>query len=166
MTYNTGKILNMPRFRPRGMLAKSASEDLFRHTLSRLPTLYGKLAYLASLKDSSTGSYRHHGLSAAFGREDAANALRESHEKIFAEWLNTTLSDKYADLTQYIASLDVPSAETVAQWLQSKVYRQCVPPSASPAEKEYFVGDLEAVLVALSYEGAAGKRGQDSWPPV
>ena len=97
----------MPRFRLRGMLAKSASEDLFRHTLSRVPTIYGKLAYLASLKDSSTGSYRHHGLSATFGREDAANALRESHRQIFTEWLNTSLSEKYEDLTQYIAALEV-----------------------------------------------------------
>jgi hypothetical protein len=144
------------------MLAKSASEDLFRHTLSRLPTVYGKLAYLASLKDSSTGTYRHHGLSTAFGREDAGNALRESHQQIFAEWLNSTLPDKYDDLVQYIASLDAPSSETVGQWLASKVYRSCVPPSASTAEKEYFVGDLEALLIALSYEGAAGKKGQGS----
>jgi hypothetical protein len=161
MTYNTGKIF-MPRFRPRGMLAKSASEDLFRHTLSRLPTLYGKLAYLASLRDSSSGTYRHHGLSAAFGREDAGNALRESHQVVFLEWLNSTLSDKYDDLTQYIASLDAPSTETVGEWLHSKVYRTCVPASASVAEKEYFVTDLEALLVALSFEGAAGKRGQGS----
>jgi hypothetical protein len=144
------------------MLAKSASEDLFRHTLSRVPTLYGKLAYLASLRDSSTGSYRHHGLSAAFGREDAGNALRESHLTVFSEWLNTTLSDKYDDLTQFVASLDAPSSETVRQWLQNKVYRNCVPPSASAAEKEYFVTDLEALLIALSYEGAAGTRGQAS----
>ena len=155
----------MPRFRPRGVLAKSASEDLSRHTLSRIPTLFGKLAYLASLKDSSTGSYRHHGLSASFGREDTAAALRESHQVVFLEWLNTALSDKYEDLTRYIASLDAASSETVNQWLQSKVYRTCVPPSASKAEAEYFVSDLEALLLALSYEAAAWKRGQASSPP-
>lgn len=152
----------MPRFRPRGMLAKSASEDLFRHTLSRVPTTFGKLAYLASLRDSSTGVYRHHGLTAAFGREDSGNALRESHQKVFAEWLNKTLSDKYEDLTAYIDSLESPSSETVSQWLQTRAYRNCVPPSASMAEKEYFDTDLEALLIALSYEGAAGKRGQGS----
>ena len=155
----------MPRFRPRGVLAKSASEDLSRHTLSRIPTVFGKLAYLASLRDSSTGTYRHHGLSASFGREDAAAALKESHQVVFLEWLNTTLADKYEDLTRYIASLDTASSETVNQCVQSKIYRSCVPPSASNAEAEYFVSDLEALLLALSYAGAAWKRGQASLPP-
>jgi len=147
------------------MLAKSASEDLFRHTLSRVPTLYGKLAYLASLRDSGTGTYRHHGLTASFGREDAANALRESHQLIFMEWLNTTLSDKYDDLTSYFGSLDTVVSETVAQWLKNKSYRACVPASASTAEKELFLIDLEALLFAFNFEGAAGKRAQASSPP-
>ena len=155
----------MPRFRPRGMLAKSASEDLSRHTLSRIPTVFGKLAYLASLRDSSTGTYRHHGLSASFGREEAAAALRESHQVVFLEWLNIALSDKYEDLTRYIASLDAASSDTVSHWLRTKVYRTCIPPSASNAEAEYFVSDLEALLLALSYEGAAWQRGQVSSPP-
>jgi hypothetical protein len=161
MTYNTVEIL-MPRFRLRGMLAKSASEDLFRHTLSRIPSVYGKLAYFASLKDSSTGSYRHHGLTATFGREDAANALKSGHEDVFRDWLNASLSDKYDDLIQYFAAQAGPCSEYAGQLLENKFYRNCVPPSASPAEKEAFAGDLEVLLIAFSYEGADGKPGQGS----
>jgi hypothetical protein len=161
MTYNTVEIL-MPRFRLKGMLAKSASEDLFRHTLSRIPTMYGKLAYFASLKDSSTGSYRHHGLTATFGREDAANALKSGHEDVFRGWLNASLSEKYDDLIQYFAALEPPRGEAAGQLLESKLYRNCVPPSASPAEKEAFVGDLEVLLIAFSYEGGDGKLDQGS----
>lgn len=155
----------MPRFRPRGVLDKSASDDLSRHTLSRIPTLYGKLAYLASLRDSSVGGYRHHGLAAVFGREDATNALREGHEKIFAEWLNTPLPDKYEDLTMYLASLDEPISYTVREWLRTKAYRACIPASASRAEKELFLLDLEALLFALNFEGAAGRKGRGSSQP-
>jgi hypothetical protein len=144
----------MPRFRPKGMLAKSASEDLFRHTLSRIPTVYGKLVFFGSLRDSNTDGYRHHGLSAAFGREEAGNALREAHKAVFREWLNSALSDKYEDLTQYIASLNAPRSETARKWLRSKAYKPCVPFSASPAETGFFISDLEALLTALSYEGA------------
>ena len=152
----------MPRFRLRGMLAKSASEDLFRHTLSRIPTVYGKLAYFASLKDSSTGSYRHHGLTATFGREDTANALKAGHEAVFKEWLNSSLSEKYDDLTQYFAAQDVARSDSAAQLVENKLYRNCVTPGATPAEKEAFVGDLEVLLIAFSYEGGDAKRGQDS----
>jgi len=152
----------MPRFRLRGMLAKSASEDLFRHTLSRIPTVYGKLAYFASLKDSSTGSYRHHGLTATFGREDTANALKAGHEAVFKEWLNSSLSEKYDDLMQYFAAQDIARSDAAAQLVENKLYRNCVTPGATPAEKEAFVGDLEVLLIAFSYEGGDAKRGQDS----
>ena len=152
----------MPRFRLKGMLAKSASEDLFRHTLSRISTMYGRLAYFSSLRDSSTGSYRHHGLTATFGREDAANALRSGHELVFNEWINTALSDKYEDLTQYFASLEVTRSEAISQLRQAKAYRNCVPASASPAEKQAFVGDLEVLLVALNPEGGDERLDQES----
>jgi hypothetical protein len=147
----------MPRFRPKGMLAKSAAEDLFRHTLSRIPTVYGKLVFFGSLRDSNTDSYRHHGLSVAFGREDATNALREGHQAVFRQWLTTALSEKYDDLTQYIASLDAPRSETARKWLRSKAYRSCVPFSASAAESAYFISDLETLLTTLSYEAAAAQ---------
>lgn len=152
----------MPRFRLRGMLAKSASEDLFRHTLSRIPTMYGKMAYFASLKDSSTGTYRHHGLTATFGREDAGNALKEGHETVFKEWINSSLSDKYEDLTQYFAAQDIPRGEAAAQLLESKHYKNCVTSSASPGEKEAFLSDLDVLLIALSYEGGDGKPDRES----
>jgi hypothetical protein len=149
MTYNTGKRL-MPRFRPRGMLAKSATEDLEKHTLGRIPTIYGKLFYLSSLRDRNTGTYRHHGLSGAFGREEAATALRETHERIFREWINLGLSEKYADLTQYLAALEIPRKEAIRHWHQTGVHQACVPPGATGAEKDYYSSDLTAVLAMLS----------------
>jgi hypothetical protein len=147
------------------MLAKSASEDLFRHTLSRLPTQYGRLAYLASLRDSNTGVYKHHGLSASFGRDEAATALRESHEAIFTEWLNLDLRERYDDLLKYFASLEGSRAETIRLWLKTKIYLACVPSVASKAELELFSVDLEALLEALKHEGAGEQPGPASSPP-
>ena len=156
----------MPRFRPRGMLAKSAMEDLDRHTLSKIPTVYGVLAYLSSLRDPNTGVYRHHGLSSSFGRDEATSALRESHEAIFREWINLTLSDKYEDLTKYLAAFEPPVSQTIRHWRQTRVYVTCVSPQASTAEKHLFITDLEACLVALSYEAAAEESAQASLPPA
>ena len=161
MTYNTVEIV-MPRFRLKGMLAKSASEDLFRHTLSRIPTVYGKLAYFASLRESSTGTYRHHGLTATFGREDAANALKAGHEDVFRNWLNSSLSEKHEDLIQYFAGQATSRSVAAIRLLENKLYGSGVPQSASPAEREAFLGDLEVLLIAFSYEGADGRPGQES----
>jgi hypothetical protein len=155
----------MPRFRTRGMLAKSASEDLFRHTLARLPTIYGRLAYLSSLRDPNTGIYRHHGLSAQFGREDAANALRGSHESTFREWISLNLRDQYHDLAKYMDALELPRLETVRHWAQTRIYCACVPPSASKAEKDLFSAEIEAVLEAFSSGAVFERRDPESSQP-
>ena len=87
----------MPRFKAKGMLERNALADLWKHTLSQIPSTYGRLVYLASLRDPNSGSYRHHGLSAAFGREESGSALRKSHEDIFLEWLKMPLAQKNAE---------------------------------------------------------------------
>src|SRR6202171_603321 len=96
----------MPRFKLKGMLERNALADLWKHTLSQIPSTYGRVVYLASLRDANSGIYRHHGLSAAFGREESLSALRKSHEDAFREWLNLPLPDKSADLVAYFQSLD------------------------------------------------------------
>src|ERR1700687_6207427 len=96
----------MPRFRPKGMLERNALADLWKHTLSQIPSIYGRLVYLASLRDPNSGAYRHHGLTSAFGREGGVAALRKSHDETFLEWLNLPLSAKNADFRTYFEGVE------------------------------------------------------------
>ena len=136
----------MPRARPKGALERSAAADLFRHTLSRIPTVYGRLSYLASLRDANSGVYRHHGLFLAFGREESTQALQRSHESLFRTWLTLSLAEKNEDLAAYMETLEDPQAMVVKHWKQSRVYRTYIPESASPAETELFITELEVLL--------------------
>jgi hypothetical protein len=136
----------MPRFRPTARLERSALADLCKHTLSRIPTVSGRLIYLATLRDVHSGTYRHHGLITAFGRDEAVKALRESHQATFQSWLNLSLAEKNDDLREYLMGLDDPHEEVVEHWLQSKVYRSYVPASAIKAETDLFCHDLEMLL--------------------
>jgi hypothetical protein len=145
----------MPRFKSKGMLERTALADLWKHTLSQIPTLFGRLAYLASLRDPNSGAYRHHGLSAAFGREESGRALKESHERTFSEWLNLALPEKSGDLRTYLRSLDDPQGSVVVHWLRSDHYRAQIPDSARPMESELFHTDLEALLRILKNASAA-----------
>jgi len=145
----------MPRFKSKGMLEHTAVADLWKHTLSQLPTVYGRLAYLASLRDPNSGAYRHYGLSAAFGREESGKALKQSHERVFSEWLNLTLAEKSLDLMTYLQSLDDPRRTVVGHWLRSEHYRAQIPDSARPMEIELFHRDLEALLLILRNASAA-----------
>src|SRR5260370_16924955 len=87
----------MPRFRPK-VLERSAADDLWKHTLSRIPSIYGRIIYLASLRDPNSGTYRHHGLTASFGREETANALQECHDEPFKECLSLSLAENNDNL--------------------------------------------------------------------
>ena len=142
----------MPRFRPSAKLERSALANLWKHTLSHIPTVSGRLVYLASLRDVNSGSYKHHGLFTSFGREEAVGALRESHEESFQTWLNLPLAEKNHDLKQYLTGVDDPEEEVVEYWLQSGVFRSYVPANAMEMETELFCRDLETLLQFLQHD--------------
>jgi hypothetical protein len=147
----------MPRVRLTAKLERSALADLWKHTLSRVPTVSGRLVYLATLRDVNSGTYKHHGLVTAFGRDESAKALRESHQAAFASWLNLSLAEKNEDLRDYLMALavsqeDVTREQVVEHWLRSGVYRSYVPASAIKAEADLFCQDLETLLQLLRNE--------------
>ena len=111
------------------MLERSATADLFKNTLSRIPTLFGRLAYMASLRDSNSGVYRHHGLASIFGRDESRRALSQSHQTVFQEWLNLPLADKRDDLSAYLSGLDDPRPEVLDHWASLRPYRGYMPAS-------------------------------------
>ena len=150
----------MPRFKPKGVLERSASGDLWKNTLSRIPTTYGRLAYLASLRDQNSGIYRHHGLSTLFGREESSKALRESHASVFQEWLNLPLSEKYAELTAYLNSLEDSSNVVLDHWAHAGAHKNLIPDGTRKPEVELFSRDLDALIevVRNGLNGAASDR--------
>ena len=163
----------MPRFRPMAKLERNALADLCKHTLSRIPTFCGRLVYLATLRDVNSGTYRHHGLAAAFGRDEALRALKESHQAAFQGWLNLTLAEKNEDLRDYLLALDEPLDGVVQHWLHSGVYRTYVPATAREAETELFCRDLQTLLqlmknasLTLRQRSAGDARDRDSSPPA
>jgi hypothetical protein len=136
----------MPRFKPKGVLERSASGDLWKNTLSRIPTVYGRLAYIASLRDANSGIYRHHGLSTLFGRDESGKALRDSHERAFQDWLNLSLAEKHDELMRYLGELEDPSEVVLDHWIEARAFQSLIPASARKMEIELFTRDLEALL--------------------
>src|ERR1700733_4646430 len=81
---------------------RSAASDLWRNTLSQIPTVFGRLVYLASLRNPNNGNYEHHGLALVFGEDEANRALKDSHSTVFAGWLTFNLEQQKADLDLYL----------------------------------------------------------------
>lgn len=128
------------------MLERSATADLFKNTLSRIPTLFGRIEYLALLRDANSGIYRHHGLASIFGREESRRALLQSHETVFAEWLNLSLAEKREDLSEYLHRLEDPPPVVLDHWVRVRAYRSYMPASARESERELFCTELDVLL--------------------
>lgn len=120
--------------------------DLWRRTLSQIPTEYGKLVYLTSLRNMDTGQYEHHGLAMSFGMAAADRAIRASHEQLFREWLAAPLAQQAGDLDAYMNELPFERNAMVETWLQLEPYRNLVPVDSADAERELFCTDLETLL--------------------
>ncbi len=132
--------------------AELALKDLWDRTLAQVPTTFGQLTYLASLRDNDSGRYCHYGLSQIYGEDAAHYALHASHERTFVEWLNYSLDKQRSDLEAYLEDIDEPRADVLKSWSAVTPYKGLVPGSAGDAERYLYVSDLEIILELLRNE--------------
>jgi hypothetical protein len=126
-----------------------ALRDLWRRTLSQVPTTFGQIVYLASLRDANSGRYQHFGLAQVYSPNEANEALAASHLEVFGEWLNYPLARQQEDLEAYLASLDEDRGTVLRAWAKLSPYRNLVPAGASEAQRTLFEADLELILDLL-----------------
>jgi hypothetical protein len=123
--------------------------DAWRKTLSQIPTLFGRLVYLASLRDPASGRYRHEVLNTLMDPEDSDRALSRAHHRLFSEWLAHPMAEQRSDLDEYLRTAGAPR--------DSRQYHNLVPPRARDVERQLFLSDLETLLElpGLERHGAA-----------
>ena len=142
----------MPRFKVRGVLERDALADWRRHTLEKIPTVFGRLVYMGTLRDARSGVYHHHGLSTLYGREESRRALTLSHEHVFGEWLRLALPEKAAEVRSYLVNGEEEPGAVLRHWRLSGQSRNQFPLSASHAERELFERELDMLLQLLEPE--------------
>ena len=142
-------------------LDRSAASDLWRNTLSQIPSVFGRLVYLASLRNANSGRYEHHGLALIFGEDEANRALKKSHSNVFADWLAFNLEQQKADLDLYIASLFEDKRTVVETWLKLAPYRNLIPSTVRGVERRLYIADLTALMELLKNAYAVGDPDRD-----
>jgi len=135
-------------------LDQRAVADVWRHTLSQIPSVFGRLVYLAGLRNPNSGHYEHHGLALVFGSEHANRALKKSHKQVFADWLTFNFEQQMADLNLYLMDLPEDKKTVLQAWTKLKTYRNVLPSNAKPVDKRLYLGELEILLDLL--RGADG----------
>lgn len=120
--------------------------ELLEADICALPSVLQQIVELAQLRDPSTGAYAHPRVTGRSRAEEVHDNLRRLHERAFRHWLQMGLQTQKADFDIYVSGLSVPRAKVVETWRTLEIYRCLVPASASPAERELFVSDMEVVL--------------------
>ncbi len=123
--------------------------DFAVNTLAVIPNDFGRLTYITSLRDLSTGRYEHAGLAALYPAEAIQQALKQCHEEVFQRILETPLSLQEGDLQSCLQGMEGPLSDTVSHWRQMEAYRVLMPEDSPDYLKELFCSNLRALLEIL-----------------
>lgn len=102
-------------FRKRNkMPRKTVLDDFMGLTLPAVPGVWGKLRYIASLRQES-GRYEHWGLVRLYGDVAVQRALSEAHRTVFLQVLRTPLKELLQDAQLSAAEAEIEIKRFLAE---------------------------------------------------
>jgi hypothetical protein len=140
---------------------ESAVGDNWRRTLDQIPTLIGRLAFMASLRPAPTGTYEHFGLSQRLGAQAASELLRQIHLEVFESWLCFGLERQKEEIEEYLSSLGPDKREILWSWLHLKPWTAWIPAESRDVERALYDTDITVVLELLRIEYGVASRDPD-----
>jgi hypothetical protein len=139
---------------------ETPAAELWSRTLVQIPSLFGRLVYLSSLREPHSGLYQHFGFAQRFSEKIADQTIGRSHKHAFMDWLCFSLEQQRQDLGFYLDSVGGDRRAIVTNWLEWPPFMNWMPPQSRPAERELFRSDMEIILelIRLDGDGAANDR--------
>ncbi|HUI74023.1 MAG TPA: hypothetical protein VLX32_03715 [Candidatus Acidoferrum sp.] len=134
-------------------------EDFSLTTLAAIPSTFGRLVYVSSLRDLSTGEYEHAGLAAVYPGDAVQQALALCHEEVFLRILETPLSLQEQDLCDCLREMSGGLSAALLHWRRMEAYRVLIPERVPAYLKELFCSNLAALLEILSSECSTARSG-------
>lgn len=140
---------------------QAAVGENWRRTLDQIPTVIGRLEFMASLRSATTGTYEHFGLSQRLGIDGARDLLRRVHLEVFENWLCFGLERQKEEIEEYLSSVGSDKREVLWSWLHVKPWTAWVPAESRDVERTLFDTDISAVLELLRIEYGVASRDPD-----
>ena len=125
-------------------------EDFTSRTLAAIPSEFGRLYYVSSLKDSLTGRYQHDGLMDMYSETSVQEALGQCHEELFSRILETPLSEQERDLRKCLDMTGDRFWSFVDTWQSDKSFQAMCPEGLPGYLKDLFCSNVGALLAIFS----------------
>ena len=117
--------------------------------LSSLPNDLTRLIYLTSIRDSNSGTYRHHVLSREFDPEEAHSVFEAWHQQVFARLITSPVPKFVEELEGYLRYSRAERERFIAAWKTLQVYRAAIPLKAPKRAREIFFLNVATALNIL-----------------
>jgi AraC-like DNA-binding protein len=113
--------------------------------------VFDHLFRLSAHRDVFSGFYSLGSLVDTPAREEHTY-IKASHERIFAEWLSLSLTQKIGDLNLFLSMYGNPTT-VAATWLRLESYLAFIPLDATHAARKLYAVDLRIILSICRREG-------------
>jgi hypothetical protein len=128
--------------------------DLTEQTLAAISSEYGKLIYLASLRDLASGIYRHEGLEALYSAGSVQEALVQAHREVCSRIMEMPLAMQETDLLRCWEGFDVEAEGLIGNWKESEAYRTLMPFGLPDYMRTLFCSNIETLLSVFESDRA------------
>jgi hypothetical protein len=123
----------------------ASMEALLEQMIDEIPTVFGRLTYLASLFDGERETYRHPILGQLMEAPGVDRMLRTAHRRVFLRWLEFSLRQQTGDITRYLGFGSLGHA-LLRQLRDRDAFRMLPPPGTASHERVLFSSDLAVII--------------------
>ena len=134
--------------------SRAVIEDFSSRTLAAIPSDFGRLYYVSSLRDSATGRYEHEGLTSLYSEGSVQAALTHCHEELFSRILETPLREQEGDLRQCLDTISDKGGDPASRWPEGRRFRSLCPEGLPDYLHDLFCSNLAALLAVISSKPA------------
>jgi len=129
---------------------RSVIEDFTSRTLSAIPSDFGRLYYVSSLKDPNTGQYMHEGLRSVYSEASVQAALEHCHAELFSRILEMPLSDQAGDLRMCLNAAGNKVWNVIDGWRENPDYQAMCPQGLPDYLSDLFCSNMATLLEVFS----------------